>query len=116
LRTIISDTTSLQHEENLFDTDLQVSTSFFSEEVQLVDVQRILRDGWTLSNGCPAILHEGEEPIQEHPPIRILIHLIQPSQRLGTLRALRGSDKTSNDDKKLRRRRDKDDTNYDDIK
>ena len=44
--------------ENVDTTDLQVSTSIFGEDVELVDVQRILRDGRTLSDRRPAILHE----------------------------------------------------------
>lgn len=85
--------------KNFDTTYLQVSTSLFGEDVELVDVQRVLRDCRTLSDRRPAVLHEGEEPIQEHPSIRILVHLVQPSQSFGTLRALRGWDKTSIDDK-----------------
>ena len=61
--------------------------------VQFIQIQWVLRDGRTLGDRGSSFLHEGEEPVQEHPPVWVAVHVVQPQQVLRALRALEGDGK-----------------------
>lgn len=71
--------------ENILNTNLEIASPVFGEEVELEEVERILGDGRTLDDRRPPVLHEGQKSVEKHPAIRILVHLVELRQRFRTL-------------------------------
>jgi hypothetical protein len=62
-------------------TYLKVSALVFRINIKFVEIEGILRDCGTLNNRRSLLLHERQQFVQEHPAIRIVVHLVQASQR-----------------------------------
>ncbi len=83
----------------LRDTDLDVSSPLLGKDVQPEEVQRVLRDGRALRDWRPPVLHVAQELVEERPPLRVLVHLVQPVQavRLAGGAALQKQKKTKSE-------------------
>lgn len=64
---------------------LYESSSVPDEQVQPVEVQRLLGDGRAGGDGRATFLHERQEPLHPAAALRGVVHLIQLAQRVRLL-------------------------------
>ena len=63
-------------------TYLHESALLLGEQVQAVEIERVLGDGWALRDGRVPLLHEVQQLVEEGPPLGVAVHLVEPRQRV----------------------------------
>ena len=63
-------------------TYLHESALVLGEEVQAVEIERVLGDGGALRDGRAPLLHEVQQLVEEGPPPLVAVHLVEPRQRV----------------------------------
>ena len=63
-------------------TYLHESPLLLGEEVQAVEIQRVLGDGGALRDRRAPLLHEVQQLVEEGAPLGVTVHLVEPRQRV----------------------------------
>lgn len=73
---------------------LEKASPVLCENIEAVEVKRVLGDGWALGDGRAPLLHEAQQLVEPGPSLGVVVDLVEPLQvlHLGLLKQQQHND------------------------